>query len=98
MGGCGRIETAFFHSWRERDANLPICCGKPMYPILSVSNPSLFFEEGGGGRVIHNLGPEPVRVTSRKQHQELMKQAGVTWASKDDMLHQKTRKALDARH
>ena len=36
----------------------------------------LFFEEGRG-RWIHNLGHEPVYITSKKQHREAMKKAGV---------------------
>lgn len=47
-----------------------------MGPIPSFGRGLLFFEEGRG-RWIHNLGPDPVYITSPKQHALAMKRAGV---------------------
>lgn len=94
----GHTTEILYQSWRQAKAMEPCeTCGSQAMRIISIANPALYFEEGGGGRMIENLGHEPVMVTSAKQHKDLMKQAGVTWASKDDMLHQQTRRALDAK-
>lgn len=70
----------FAHNVLERSCRTVICdCGATMSPILSVGRGLTYFAEGGGGRWIHNLGPDPVFVTSTAQHEKLMKDAGVTW-------------------
>jgi hypothetical protein len=51
-----------------------------MGSILSVGTALTWFAEGGGGKWIHNLGPEPVFITSTAQHERIMKEQGVTWA------------------
>ena len=53
-------------------------CGKLM-KRMPGGNPMLFFEEGRG-RWIHNLGHEPIYITSKKQHREAMKKAGMAEA------------------
>ncbi len=74
----------------------PICgvCGQPAHQIFTpAASRALFFEEGRT-RTIQNLevlGPKcisqgPVRVSSRKQHIEAMKRAGVCEAGVD--VHQ----------
>lgn len=52
-------------------------CGKRMDLIISRSTPALFFEEGGGGRTIENLGPQPVQIRSPAEHRAVMKREGV---------------------
>ncbi len=54
-------------------------CGHSMAPVPSYGRGLLYFEEGKG-RWIHNLGHDPVYITSRKQHIEAMKRAGVSEA------------------
>src|SRR5438309_4812472 len=94
----GHQLECFFHSWQQAFTGAYLCafCGLPMNRLqVTPIAPALFFEESCGGRVIENLGHAPMQVTSAKHHRQLMKQAGVTWATKDDMLHAKTRRALD---
>lgn len=55
-------------------------CGAPMTKLLSMGRGLLFFEEGRG-RLIENLGDQPVYVTSHEQHRALMKQHKVQWAT-----------------
>ena len=73
-----------------QELTAPICgvCGRPAHQIFTpAAGRALYFEEGRT-RTIQNLetlGPGnvsngPVRVSSRKQHQEAMKRAGVTEA------------------
>ncbi len=71
-------------------------CERLMPKIIAPSAPALWFEEGRG-RWITNLADQPVYVTSKAQHNALMKQHGVVNATTDDLLHNKTRRALDAR-
>ncbi len=54
-------------------------CGEKATKIFSPGKGLLWFEEGRP-RTICNLGPEPITITSHKQHREAMKKAGVTEA------------------
>lgn len=55
-------------------------CGETMHPVASFGRGLTYFEEGRG-RWIHNLGPQPVYVTSHEQHKAEMKKAGVEWST-----------------
>jgi predicted nucleic acid-binding Zn ribbon protein len=46
---------------------------------IGGKNRLLYYEEGRA-RVDHHLGHDPVVITSERQHQKLMKEAGVTFA------------------
>jgi hypothetical protein len=72
----------YAHNLLERACRTVLCevCQQTMSPIISLGRGLTYFGEKGGGRWIHNLGPDPVRVTSAKQHEDLMRAAGVTWA------------------
>jgi len=79
----------------------PVCwkcqyCGRRMPKIIAPSAPALWFEEGRG-RWIENLTDTPQYVTSKAQLKKLEKQYGVVNATTDDLLYNKTRRALDAR-
>lgn len=93
----GHVDERFFHVPSQAEDTLPCrLCAAPATKLLSMGQGLVYFEEGRG-RWIENLGHEPVYVTSHEQHKREMKKAGVAWANRDDMLHQKTRSALDAR-
>jgi len=64
----------------ENDS-LALCpaCGALGVRQIGGRGRMLYYEEGRG-RWDHHLGHEPVYVTSEKQHQKLMKKAGVTLA------------------
>ena len=72
----------FLHTWQEKGVQTVFCsdCNQTMSPVLSFGKSLTWFAEGGKGKWIHNLGPEPVLVTSHAHHKELMRQAGVDWA------------------
>ena len=77
----GHKRDAFAHNVLERACRTVICdCGEGMAPVMSLGRGLTFFAEKGGGRLIHNLGPEPILITSTAQHERLMKEQGVTWA------------------
>ena len=71
----------FEHTADNLGCDTIICehCGHSMAPVPAFGRGLLFFEEGRG-RWIHNLGHDPVYITSRKQHIEAMKRAGVSEA------------------
>jgi len=64
-----------YYSTVEKRNETPLCeeCGHTTEKILSAYfvNPDL------ESYVDHNLGPDPIRVNSKKQRERLMKQAGV---------------------
>ena len=55
-------------------------CGYALVPGFSMGRGLTYFSQKGGGRVIHNLGPQPVTITSTAQHERIMKEQGVAWA------------------
>ena len=63
-----------------------ICpCGQTMHPAASFGRGLTFFEEGRG-RWIHNMGAEPVYVTSHEQHKALMRERKLEWSTGRDKL------------
>ena len=73
----GHTREVFEHTPKDKGVTTPICnCGHTMGPIPSYGRGLLYFEEGRE-RIIENLFAAPVRVTSYRQHRELMKKAGV---------------------
>lgn len=83
--GClnDHVVERFIHSAADLGAATYICelCLESMGPRLSVGSGLLYFESGKP-RVIHNLGHEPVVVTSHEQHKRLMRERGVEWATR----------------
>lgn len=78
------VKEVFVHVRDDLGCETIICnrCGHGMAPVSSYGRGLLFFEEGRG-RWIENLGPEPVYITSKKQHAEVMKKRGVEEAPAD---------------
>lgn len=71
----------FCHVPADRGAQTRLCrCGSTMAPTLSVGAGLTWFEEGRG-RWIHNLGHEPVYITSHAQHQRIMRERHLEWAT-----------------
>lgn len=54
-------------------------CGQTMSPVGFGFGQTWFRENAG--RVIHNLGPEPVTIHSAEEHKAAMKAAGVEWST-----------------
>jgi len=77
----GHQEDSIEISWTEKYTKTVFCkkCNNTMGHVFTLAKPSLFFEEGKA-RVIHNLGHDPVTITSSKQHEAAMKKAGVSMA------------------
>lgn len=79
---CGAQEECYLHVRDDLGAATPLCaCGSSMGPIISVGRGLTWFEEGRA-RVLWNLGPEPVTVRSHGEHQRLMRERGLDWATK----------------
>jgi hypothetical protein len=71
----------FDHVAEDLGAATILCaCGSTMARVLSVGRGLTYFEEGRA-RVIHNLGHEPVTITSHEQHRRLMRERGLEWAT-----------------
>jgi len=70
-----------YSSVADKDCLTIICdkCGSTMGQIISGSSRMLYFEEGRG-RVMMNLGPEPVTVHSHKELEKRMKEKGLEFA------------------
>lgn len=79
----GHTDEAFYHSPLDYGARTVECrhCRATMERVPSFGAGTCYFEEGRG-RWIENLAKDAVFVTSAKQHQDLMKKAGVTWATR----------------
>ena len=76
----GHRKEVFVQTSADKGCETEVChCGSTMASIFSPGKGIAWFEEGRP-RVIHNLGPEPITVTSYKQHREAMKKAGVVEA------------------
>ena len=52
-----------------------------MGPALSLGS-GLTWAEEGRPRVLWNLGPEPVTITSHEQHKTEMRKRGLDWATR----------------
>ena len=73
----GHTKEVFEKTRDDLGCETVICkCGNTMAPVPSYGRGLLFFEEGRG-RWIHNLGVNPVYITSKKQHIEAMNRAGL---------------------
>ena len=77
----GHSLDQFIHVADDFGTRTALCevCGETMSPRLSLGGGLLFFEQGRG-RWIENLGPQPIFVTSPKQHRDLMKKEQVELA------------------
>lgn len=74
----GHTSEIFVHHPRDLGCEVRQChCGNSLGLVFTAGTTLTWFEEGRG-RWIHNLGHEPVYLTSHRQHQEAMKRAGVT--------------------
>lgn len=77
----GHQEEHFMHHRADLGAATFVCsCGHSLAPMLSLGVGLTWFEEGRG-RWIHNLGDQPVYITSHEQHKRAMRAAGVDWAT-----------------
>lgn len=77
----GHTREVFFHRAEQARTDPPTCaCGAPMTKALSMGRGLTYFEEGRA-RVIENLFERPVTVRSHREHQALMRKAGVDWAT-----------------
>jgi len=78
----GHSRDVYIPTYEQRGTSVITClvCQERMVPVFSPGTTLTYFAEGGGGKWIHNLGPEPVLVTSHKHHRDLMKAAGVEWS------------------
>ena len=71
----------YVHAPDDRGTETRVCaCGETLAPILSVGSGLTYFEEGRG-RWINNLTVDPIYVTSHAQHQRLMREHKVEWAT-----------------
>ena len=79
----GHEAEEFCHTAADKGCRTHVCpepCGATMSYGLSVGRGLTYFEEGRG-RWIHNLGDQPVYITSHEQHKAEMKKAGVEWVT-----------------
>ena len=51
-----------------------------MAPVLSMGSGITYFRENSG-QWIHNLGDQPIYVTSHEQHKRLMREHKVDWVT-----------------
>lgn len=81
----------FLHSWHDLGCELRRCeaCGETLAPVFSPGTTLTYFGEGAAGQWIHNLGHEPVFITSHQQHKAAMKKAGVTQGNPNSMRGRK---------
>jgi hypothetical protein len=79
----GHTDDQFVHSHADFGCQTKLCsaCQSTMTPILSMGRGLTYFEEGRG-RWIHNMGHDPVYVTSHEQHKRLMKERNLAPAYK----------------
>ena len=77
----GHTQDIFCHTREDFGCRTVLCerCHSSMAPVLSMGRGLTWFEEGRA-RVIHNLGHEPVTITSHEQHKRIMKERGLEWA------------------
>jgi hypothetical protein len=76
----GHQKEVYEHARDDLGCDTILChCGHTMSPVPSYGRGLLYFEEGRG-RWIHNMGHEPVYITSKAQHIREMKKHGVAEA------------------
>jgi hypothetical protein len=76
---CEREKDKFLHSESGRQLLHHCECGGVLTFLPSFGRGLTYFEEGRG-RWIHNLGDQPVYITSHWQHKQEMARAGVAEA------------------
>lgn len=77
---CGYRGEKYLHKEWDRQFPAPCSsCNQTLAYIPSFGTGLTYFEEGRG-RVIWNIGPEPITITSPKQHRDEMKKHGVALA------------------
>ena len=78
----GHREERFMASFREADETAYQCatCVSVMVRERACGGRGLLWFEEGRERVIENLGAEPVRIRSARDHKRAMKAAGVVEA------------------
>lgn len=78
----GHCDERFFHSSAAAAECLPCrTCGAEAVKQFSVGRGLCYFEEGNA-KLIWNLGPEPVWVTSHEHHKRLMRAQKVDFANR----------------
>lgn len=67
----------------DKGAGTTLCrhCQSSMAPVITFGQGLCYFEEGRG-RLIWNLGPEPIYVKSHEEHKKLMRLNKVDFANR----------------
>lgn len=77
----GHDDVCYVHHIDDFGCDTRVCaCGATLGRVLSLGTGITYFEQGRG-RWIHNLGHEPIYVTSHRQHDAAMRRAGVEWVT-----------------
>lgn len=77
----GHAREIYVHTSEDKGAATLLCaCGETLAPVGSFGGGITAFRENNG-QWIENLADVPVYVTSHSQHQRLMREHGVTWAT-----------------
>jgi hypothetical protein len=79
----GHESEEFCHSTDDKGCRTVICdvCHETMTHVPAYGQGLCFFEEGRG-RLIHNMGHEPVLIRSHEQHKAEMKKRNLEWSTK----------------
>lgn len=78
----GHTRDVFCHVAADLGTATPLCpCGSTMAVTVGFGRGLTWFEEGRG-RWISHLADQPIYVTSHAQHTRLMREHGVTWATR----------------
>ena len=78
----GHKTERFYWTMREYGVKTEVCeeCGHSMSLSISSDRGGLtYFNEDGTW--IHNLGHDPVYITSHAQHQRIMRERGLQWVT-----------------
>lgn len=79
----GHARDTYEHHRDDLGCRTIVCedCGELMAPVFSGFGRGLTYFEEGRGRVLWNLGPEPITVRSHEEHKRLMRERGLEWAT-----------------
>jgi hypothetical protein len=79
----GHEREQFMTSADDKGCLTQFCkiCQSTMAPVIAYGQGLCYFEEGRG-RLIWNLGPEPILVKSAEQHKRLMRLNKVDFANR----------------